>query len=109
MPVPKTSSTLDRMFAVALTLFLGYYFVIRPVQKAWSNYWLVKDGREGTAIVMKALWTGHNVVRYRYSVNQKEYTGQDFRSWQDAKSTQMCRSARERPSISRRLIHGSRP
>ena len=81
----KTSETLDRIFAAALTLLLGYYFIIAPAREAWSNYWLLKDAQEGTAIVTKELWTGHNVVRYRYRVNQKEYTGQDFRSWQDPK------------------------
>lgn len=85
MPVQKHTATLDRVFAAALTLLLGYYFIIAPAQEAWSNYWLVKDGQEGTAVVTKELWTGHNVVRYRYRVNQKEYTGQDYRSWQDPK------------------------
>ena len=85
VPVQKPTATLDRLFAVALTLFLGYYFIIGPAQEAWSNYWLVKDGQEGTAIVSKELSSGHNVVRYRYRVNQMEYTGQDSRSWQDPK------------------------
>ncbi|HEV2194422.1 MAG TPA: hypothetical protein VGR55_02515 [Candidatus Acidoferrum sp.] len=83
VPVQKPTPALDRIFAVALTLLLGYYFIIAPSQEAWSNYWLVKDAQEGTAIVTKELWTGHNVVQYRYRVNQKEYTGQDRRSRQD--------------------------
>ena len=29
------------------------------------------------------LWSGHNAVAYRYRVNQREYTGEDVRSWQD--------------------------
>ena len=85
LPVQKPTPTLDRIFAVTLTLLLGYYFVIAPAQETWSNYWLVKDAQEGTAIVTKELWTGHNVVQYRYRVNQKEYTGQDRRNWQDPK------------------------
>ena len=59
--------------------------MVEPARQVWSNYWLLRDGQEGTAIVIKELWTGHDVVRYRYSVNQKDYTGQDYRSWQDPK------------------------
>ena len=83
MPIQRLTGKLERLFAAGLTPLLGYYFVIAPAQETWSNYWLVKDGQAGTAIVTKEVWTGHNVVRYSYQVNQREYTGQDFRSWQD--------------------------
>jgi len=33
--------------------------------------------------VTKDLWTGHNSVGYRYTVNHKEYTGKGMRNYQD--------------------------
>jgi hypothetical protein len=74
--------TLERIWVSFLALLLGYYFVVEPARQVWLSYWLVKDGQEGVAIITKEHWAGHDVVVYRYRVNQQEYTGQDFRSYQ---------------------------
>ncbi|HYL86392.1 MAG TPA: hypothetical protein VE263_19365 [Candidatus Angelobacter sp.] len=63
--------------ALVPALLLGYFFVVSQAQLAWKNYWLVKDGQQGTAVVTRVLWTGHRGVAYQYRANQVEYTGAD--------------------------------
>ena len=62
---------------------LTYFFVANPARQFWSNYWLMKDGQQGVARVTKEHWSGHDVVVYSYRVNERVYSGQDFRSWQN--------------------------
>jgi hypothetical protein len=71
--------------AALLALFLGYFFVLGPIQQVWKDHWLVKDGQRGIALVTKEHWAGHGVIVYEYRVGQKVYTGQDRRSLQDPK------------------------
>jgi hypothetical protein len=75
MPVP--SSNVRRFWALVLTLFLGYSFIVTPAQLAWTEYWLLRDGQQGIGVVTKVGWTGHGGVAYQYRVNQVEYTGGD--------------------------------
>jgi hypothetical protein len=71
-------------FAVIIGIPLAY-FLISAAHWSWVNYWLLKDGQPGAAIVTKELWSGHDAVGYKYSVNQKEYTGRSIRNWQEPK------------------------
>jgi hypothetical protein len=47
--------------------------------------WLLNDSQQGIAVVTKMLWTGHNAVEYRYTVNHQEYKGECSRNWREAK------------------------
>jgi hypothetical protein len=79
--VPK----IPRIWAALLALLLGYFFVLEPARELWLNYWLIRDGQQGVGVITKPHWGGHGVFVYRYVVNQKTYTGQDFRSYQNRK------------------------
>jgi hypothetical protein len=59
------------------------WFLLGYASGVWSDYWLLKDGREGMATVTHPLWTGHNAVAYRYTVEGKEYSGKSGRNYQD--------------------------
>jgi hypothetical protein len=83
MAVALSPPTIDRIWASFLALLLGYHFVVEPARQVWQYYWLVKDGQQGVAVITKEHWSGHDIVVYRYRVAQREYTGQDFRSYQD--------------------------
>ncbi len=73
---------LARIFALVVALLLGW-FLAGYAGACWNDYWLLKDGHEGMAIVTYPLWTGHNAVAYRYTVNGKEYTGKSGRNYRD--------------------------
>jgi hypothetical protein len=76
-------STADRIFEMCVAIMLCYFFVVVPVQDTRTNYWLLRDGQQGVAVVTKVLWTGHNALAYRYSVSGRQYKGQDRRNWRD--------------------------
>jgi len=84
-PASLPPSNIPRVWAALLALLLGYYFVLGPARTLWLNYWLIRDGEQGSAVITKAHWAGHGVFIYRYRVNQKTYTGQDHRSYQNRK------------------------
>jgi hypothetical protein len=63
--------------------YFGDFFVVVPVQDTRTNYWLLKDGQQGVAVVTKVLWSGHNAVAYGYSVRGEKHQGQDSRNWKD--------------------------
>jgi len=71
---------IQRVGALLLALLLAYFFGFVQLHEAWINYWVMNDGQQGMAIVTSVLWTGHNAVAYRYSVNQHDYTGEDSRN-----------------------------
>jgi hypothetical protein len=62
-------STTVRISALFIAGVLGHFFIVVPAQIFWKNYWILADGEQGTAVVTKVLWTGHNAVAYRYRVN----------------------------------------
>ena len=64
---------------------LGYPFVLGPIRQVWKDHWLVKDRQQGTAMIIKEHWAGHDVVVYEYRVGQNVYTGQDRRNRRDPK------------------------
>ena len=75
MAIRATPPNVRRFWALVLSLFLGYSFVVQPLQQIWKDYWLLKDGQQGTARVTEVRWTGHGGIAYQYRVNQVEYTG----------------------------------
>jgi hypothetical protein len=68
------------ILALVLCLFLFWW-----TQDAWTNYWLLRDARQGNALVTKEHWSGHDNVVYQYVVEQREYSGRSSRNWKDAK------------------------
>src|ERR1700720_3353814 len=86
-PDPVASNTqpsgwVARVSALVIAIILGL-FLVGLISSVRAEYWLLKDAEEGIAIVTKDLWTGHNGVAYRYTVNHKEYTGEGMRNYQD--------------------------
>ena len=43
----------------------------------WANYWIIKDGQTGTALV--TAFVRHNIAEYTYIVHQTGYRGSSFR------------------------------
>ncbi len=78
----QPSARVARVGALVVVIILGL-FLVSWFSWARAEYWLLKDAQEGMAIVTKDLWTGHNSVGYRYTVNHKEYTGKGMRNYQD--------------------------
>lgn len=62
----------QRLQALFLALVLGSFFVVDPFLTIWTNYWLVRDGRQVKAVVTDV--RQHGSVGYRYHVNGNEYT-----------------------------------
>ena len=60
-------------------------FLFNWGKATWRNYWLLRDGQEGVAVVIADSWSGHNAVDYRYTANQKEYLGSSTRNWHQPK------------------------
>jgi len=77
-----------KLVGLILALALGQFLFLR-VRSAWTNYWLLQDAHEGTAIVTKDLWSGHNAVGYEYVVDQKHYSGHSGRNSMDQKKVQV--------------------
>ena len=67
-----SSSNIERIWAAILALIFGHFFIVVQAEDAWRRYWLLKDGQQGTAIVTKELWTGHDAVAYQYRVGDKD-------------------------------------
>jgi hypothetical protein len=80
----KRSSLSPRLIGLIIAIVLGD-FLFGWAREAWTNYWLLKDGQQGMAVVTHELWSGHNAVGYKYTVNQNEYTGKSGRNWQEEK------------------------
>ena len=78
-----STSTTNRISALVIAVLLAYFFIVVQAQILWKNPWILKDGQPGIAVITKVLYTGHDAVAYRYRANQREYTGEDARSWQD--------------------------
>lgn len=68
-----------RIVGLIIALALGDFLYVRA-HFAWIDYWLLTDGRQGTAIVTHELWSGHNGVGYKYIIAEKEYTGRSSRN-----------------------------
>jgi Protein of unknown function (DUF3592) len=62
----------ERLSALFLALVLGSFCLVNPFRTVWTNYWLVRDGRQVKAVVTDI--REHGSVGYRYRVNGNEYT-----------------------------------
>ena len=79
---PRSDPKVSRFLAVVIALICGAW-IFGYGSDSEAQYWLNKDAQEGRAEVTKVLWTGHNSVGYRYTVDGKEYTGASGRSYRD--------------------------
>lgn len=82
--MPDVSPRVLRLYASILIVVLSFPGVVFPVRELRTNYWLLRDGQQGVAVVLKD-HLSHGRIEYRYRVNQGVYTGQDVRSWQNPK------------------------
>jgi hypothetical protein len=78
---PLNIERIKRLIALGLALLLGKVFVVDQAQAWWRQHWILKDGQQGMAVVTQVL--SHDSITYRYVVSLKDFTGRDFRSWQD--------------------------
>jgi uncharacterized protein DUF3592 len=62
----------ERLQGLVLALVLGSFCLVSPFCTVWTNYWLVRDGRQVKAAVTDI--REHGSVGYRYRVNGNEYT-----------------------------------
>lgn len=81
-----------RLTGLILAIALGQFLFLRG-RSAWINYWLLRDARQGSAIVTKELWSGHNAVGYKYFVAQEQYSGHSGRNSKDQKKVQVGEEA----------------
>ncbi len=80
---PANIGRIQRLVTLGLALLLARVFILDQAQAWWRNHWILKDGQQGVAVVTKVL--SHDSVAYRYEVNQKAFSGEDFRSLYDPK------------------------
>jgi hypothetical protein len=71
----------ERLQGLVIALVLGSFCLVVPFRDVWTNYWLLRDGRQGTAVVTDA--RDHGSVGYRYCVDGRWYDGSGHRSVQD--------------------------
>lgn len=77
-----------RLTSLILAIALGQFLFLRA-RSAWTNHWLLNDAQQGSAVVTKELWSGHNAVGYEYLVGDKEYSGRSGRNWKNQKMVQI--------------------
>lgn len=81
LPCGRSSKNLREMPAVARSALVVAFaaailFVIQSIiRHAWIDYWLLKDGQPGSAVVTAN--GAHGDRSYTYSVEQHRYTGHD--------------------------------
>ena len=63
---------------VGLGIPIGSY-----THRAWTDYWLSKDAKQTTALIIQA--HPKRVFDYKYAVDGKEYSGTSWRDWEDEK------------------------
>ena len=79
---PPSDPRFSRYIALFISLVCGS-FIFGYGSDRDAQYWLHKDARQSVAEVTGEVWTGHNSVNYRYTVDTKEYTGSSGRSYRD--------------------------
>ncbi len=62
----------ERLQGLVLALALGSFCLVSPFRTVWTNYWLLRDGRQVRAAITDI--REHGSVGYRYRVNGNEYT-----------------------------------
>ena len=83
-PRPPSSPTVSRFLAAIIALICGAW-IFGYGSYAEAQYWLERDAKQSKAEVTRVLWTGHDTVAYRYTVDGKEYTGAGGRSYRDSR------------------------
>jgi hypothetical protein len=66
----------ERLQGLVLASVLGSFCLVVPFRNAWTNYWLLRDGREVRAVVID--FRDHGTVGYCYRVNGNEYTASGY-------------------------------
>jgi len=74
----------ERAWALLLTTLLSWFLVMQAYG-SWVNYWLLHDGKPGTARLLRKDWGGHGRYVYEYTVNGTRYEGSSSRNWKDPK------------------------
>jgi hypothetical protein len=77
MRLPKEKLGLVAAAAILVIPLVGQARIWR------THYWLVVDGKQGTAVVTRE--RSHGVVDYRYSISGRDYTGRSQRNWEEKK------------------------
>lgn len=79
---PPSDPKFSRFVALFISLVCGA-FIFGYGSDSDAQYWLHKDAKQGVAEITNELWTGHNSVAYRYSVDGKQFDGSSGRSYRD--------------------------
>jgi hypothetical protein len=66
----------ERLQGLVLAFALGSFCLLVPFRDAWTNYWLLRDGRPVRAVVIDL--REHGTVGYRYRVNGNEYMASGY-------------------------------
>jgi hypothetical protein len=66
----------ERLQGLVLAFALGSFCLVVPFRDAWTNYWLLRDGRPARAVVIDL--REHGTVGYRYRVNGNEYMASGY-------------------------------
>jgi hypothetical protein len=66
----------ERLQGLVLAFALGSFCLVVPFRDAWTNYWLLRDGRPVRAVVIDL--REHGTVGYRYRVNGNEYMASGY-------------------------------
>lgn len=69
-PTPALSRLIALVLAGLMGLLLASF-----AREAWAYYWISKDTREGTAVILQKSAWGHGAFDYRYSVDGKTCLG----------------------------------
>jgi hypothetical protein len=80
LPREKPAFFPPRLGGLIIALLLGW-FLIGAFRSWWLEYWLLKDAKQGMAVVTGEVWSGHHRVKYRYTASGTEYTGQSGRNY----------------------------
>jgi len=84
-----TERTKDRLASLARLIVLIPIIVIGKgvygfAHNVWADYWLSKDPKPVTAVVIDT--HPKQIIDYRYTVDGKEFTGTSRREWEEEKA-----------------------
>ena len=71
---------LIRFIVLIPMIFIGT-LIYSHAHRIWIDYWVSKDGQRVSAQVTEAY--SKHFFDYRYTVDGKEYAGNDYRDWED--------------------------
>ena len=81
------------LVVILVTAGLGWYFYISG-HRVWTAYWLLQDGREGTAVITQEVVAKEQGLRYGYTVNGHNFDGGPFGSPNDERERQILDARR---------------